>query len=198
MTSNMWRSAVCLKARPSQCPSRLSYVQLGHWKQTKKASVPRPAYFMPLLRFRPFGWQDEMQPPFHLIPKALPQTPYVTRDIIPIEGGGSISHLLILECHAEPGIDAPSAWGPFSSRFCGLLCFTHPRSTLFQTCLLTHVLWTPCRRFRESGNTLRRKMCWELWKMRLIVAFIVCMVIMIIVLLICFAGENRCGSKDEK
>ncbi len=45
-------------------------------------------------------------------------------------------------------------------------------------------------RFQRTGRTLRRKMWWQNCKMKIVVAFAVILLAVIIFLLVCFSGGN--------
>lgn len=50
-------------------------------------------------------------------------------------------------------------------------------------------------RFQRTGRTLRRKMWWQNCKMKIVVAFAVILLAVIIFLLVCFSGGNCLKSK---
>jgi hypothetical protein len=46
--------------------------------------------------------------------------------------------------------------------------------------------------FQKSGKALRNKMWWQNIKMKLLVALIICIVIVVIFLFVCFSGGKNC------
>jgi len=49
-------------------------------------------------------------------------------------------------------------------------------------------------RFHKTGRQLRSKMWWQNMRMKLIIAAIVAMLILVLVMIICLSGTNRCKS----
>lgn len=59
----------------------------------------------------------------------------------------------------------------------------------------TENLMNEADRFQRTGRTLRRKMWWQNCKMKIVVAFAVILLAVIIFLLVCFSGGNCLKSK---